>query len=561
MRSARPVYLDASKYAWLTFRVRGELGGELFDIKLADRAWIQREDSVRLGNVADFLAGGVTTSWQEVTVPLDRSRGVNLGELGGITFDFTAPGKAVVYFDDIQFQRQRAAARPSIPEDRSWSSRITAAPAPDRRAMWLWSSERILSDASAAGELIEFCRRERIGQLWMQLLYEYLQPPTDSTAAEGRCRIHRESEWRVTLRRLHAAGMRVHALDGAPEYAVAANHAVPLALVDAVLAFNEHGDASERFDGIHYDNEPYLLLGWEDPVTREQILREFLELNAECQRRVAGYRRRSSMDRLEFGIDIPFWWQERASPTGPAVGEVTFQGKRQPASFHCLELLDNVGIMNYRDMADGADGMIAHGQDLLDFAERASRAKVYMGVETFGVEPVPVQFVVGLPHDQFQAAIRGPGRHLGALSRLAGLRLHRVDDGRNLHVGVELPSVMSPAAEASVREALTEIARHLGAVGDPDGAAEERRRQAAVAIGRDKQWRNFAPRTCDLDSRLLRTPGFSAESVMLPKITFADNSRSEFELQTSLAEQSFAEFSRYGGLAIHCYESFRQLGR
>jgi hypothetical protein len=555
MRAANPVYLDARRYAWLTFRVRGEQGGERFDIKLADRSWIQREDSVRLGSVADFLPGGVTTGWQEVAVPLDRARRINLGELGGITFDFTVPGKAVVFIDDLQFKRQLAAARPEFPEERSSTNRKTAAPASYRRAM-------CLGDASAASELVEFCRREKIGQLWMQLLYEYL-PPTDSIAAEGRCRIRRESEWRVLLRRLHAAGIRVHALDGAPEFAAAANHAVPLAVVDTVLAFNERGDAGERFDGIHFDNEPYLLLGWEDPLAREQFLREFLELNAECQRRVASYCRRHSADGFEFGIDIPFWWQERAIPAGPAVGEVTFRGKRQPASFHCLELLDNVGIMNYRDMADGADGMIAHGQDLLDYADRASRAKVYMGVETFGAEPVPVRFVVGLPRDQFLAAIRGPGRHLAVLSRLAGLRLHRFDDGRNLHVGVELPATMSAASEASVREALTEIVKHFGAAGDPDGVAagQRRQQQAAVAIGRDAAWRKFAPLTFQLDRIDLPVAGFSAESVMLPKITFADNSRSEFELQTNLAEQSFAESASYGGMAIHCYESFRQLGR
>ena len=55
---------------------------------------------------------------------------------------------------------------------------------------------------------------------------------------------------------------------------------------NAVIEFNRESAPDQRFDGIHFDNEPYLLLGWEDRTRREQILREFLELNVECQRRV-----------------------------------------------------------------------------------------------------------------------------------------------------------------------------------------------------------------------------------------------------------------------------------
>jgi len=55
-------------------------------------------------------------------------------------------------------------------------------------------------------------------------------------------------------------------------------------VVDAVIVFNRESPAEQRFDGIHFDNEPYLLLGWKDRLRREQILREFLELNVECQR-------------------------------------------------------------------------------------------------------------------------------------------------------------------------------------------------------------------------------------------------------------------------------------
>ena len=35
--------------------------------------------------------------------------------------------------------------------------------------------------------------------------------------------------------------------------------------------------AAARFDGLHFDIEPYLLLSWRYPRSREQLLRELLE--------------------------------------------------------------------------------------------------------------------------------------------------------------------------------------------------------------------------------------------------------------------------------------------
>ena len=53
--------------------------------------------------------------------------------------------------------------------------------------------------------------------------------------------------------------MSVHALDGDPHYALRDQHAVPLSIVNAVVAYKAAAAANERFDGIHFDNEPYLL--------------------------------------------------------------------------------------------------------------------------------------------------------------------------------------------------------------------------------------------------------------------------------------------------------------
>jgi hypothetical protein len=50
-----------------------------------------------------------------------------------------------------------------------------------------------------------------------------------------------------------------------------------------------------------------------------------------------------------------------------------------------------------------------------------------------------------------------------------------------------------------------------------------------------------------------------ATSIMLPKITFADNSYDDFVTQLKSAETAFRQSKQFFGMAIHSYESFQKL--
>jgi endoglucanase len=69
--------LDYYANGSLEFNVKGDAGGELFNFALGDRAFEryvngQLTDSVKTPSrsISDFLPGGVTTSWQHVSIPL-----------------------------------------------------------------------------------------------------------------------------------------------------------------------------------------------------------------------------------------------------------------------------------------------------------------------------------------------------------------------------------------------------------------------------------------------------------------------------------------------------------
>ena len=579
-RAPQRQYFDARPFVYLSFWVKGQVGGEQFTVKLADGKWIEKDDSLPVGDIRRFLPKGVTNQWQEVLIPLAALKGLDVQYLGGLTLDFTSPGRHAVWIDDISFKTTATITTPQSDVANNDASAATTTP----RAMWLWESSAVLNDANSREELFTFCRNESIEQLWMQLDYKVvgrspqeavitLQPtdadpasfrPTTTaptaTAVKGKtaervtCELPDPGAWRRFLAEAHQARIQVHALDGYPEFALKPQHGVPLAVVDAVIAFNRESPAEQRFDGIHFDNEPYLLLGWEDRLRREQILREFLELNVECQRRVR------TQSGLAFGIDIPFWWQELDATTGKPQGEVTFGGKKKPASHHCIDLLDQVGIMNYRDAAEGADGLIAHGQDLLAYADKAGAARIHMGVETFLSPPADVWFVVGLPRKRFEAIIRGAGKELAALSRVDGLRLHRLDDGQHVHVGLELPADPTDEDLVRVQKHLTQIAERFGATAPsvPRSQIALARNEAEGFVRLDPEWSGFRSRDIATASGQ-ELAGFSATTVMLSKITFADNTLDELHTQLKSAESTFRRTKHFAGTAVHSYESFRKL--
>ena len=96
-------FIDARQYRFLTFHVKGENGGEDFDVGLADRHWFTKEDTKLIGSVRDFLLQGVTQQWQQVRVPLSKSLGLQLNDLRSLSF-ICRSGNGRFYIDDLRLE-------------------------------------------------------------------------------------------------------------------------------------------------------------------------------------------------------------------------------------------------------------------------------------------------------------------------------------------------------------------------------------------------------------------------------------------------------------------------
>jgi hypothetical protein len=557
-KAAKKNFLDARPYAFLSFWIRGQVGGERFQIKLADRAWVEREDSLEIGEIRTFLPDGVTRQWQEVLIPLKDAAALDLSNLGGLTLLFHSVGQSTIYIDDISFKTSAAAqSNPNATDNAERQIVRHAAP----RTMWLWQLTEFLDNETARESLFDLCAAEGIEQLWVQISYKTdplstLAALPNGKPAPARVELRNTDKLRTFLAAAHKTRLQIHALDGDPEYCARLKHSIPLGVVEAILAFNQASPPEQRFDGIHFDNEPHLLLGWCDRTRRERMLKEFLDVHVECQRRA---RLQSG---LAFGVDLPFWWHHIDKQTGRPVAEITFNGKKKPASWHCVDHLDNVGIMNYRDNADGADGMVVNGQDILRYAEETKGARVFMGVETSMSAPTDTWFVVGLPRKRFEAAIRGNAREFGDLCRYEGFRVRRLDDGENIHIGLEIPITPNGDEFARFQRAMKTISDKFGATSQNLTASSiaQLRAAAETAVRVDPELGNFRNR--DL-ANIDRTEiaAFQTTSKMLPKITFGDDSYDKFLEQVKAAENSFRSYKKFGGMAVHSYESFQLLIR
>jgi len=420
--------------------------------------------------------------------------------------------------------------------------RGTVAPSGDpvSRGMWVWSSAEVLGRPASWPDLFEFSRRQGIAALWMQIT-------TARTGADAsgppRLAVTAADAWRAFITAAHRRGLAVEALDGDPTYADAAFHDVPLAIADAVLAFNAASTPGARFDGLHFDNEPYLLPAWHDPAAREQLLHGYLALNDEIQRRVSRARP------MTFGVDMPFWWSGTGDGRADADVTVTYEGVRQSAAAHTLRRVDAVTVMDYRNEASGPDGLVALASPFLSDAALARHARVRIGVETQRLRSAAAWFAVG-------AAGSAARRTLGHTwrERYPGdpFRLHSISDGERLHLGVAMPS-----AEAGVAPAeLVQIARDFGSPLPPDAVTAG---ADAAALTRTGEWASVRPAPIVDPASGRRYRGFVAVHVPQPKLTFATRPDA-FADETAAADRAFRQFSFYRGIAIHDYDGLRALG-
>jgi hypothetical protein len=233
---------------------------------------------------------------------------------------------------------------------------------PGPRAIWIWEGESyaLLEDDAATRSAIAFLKDKAIGTAYVY-----------ADAYEGRNLIVTQpARYRALLRRMHAAGLKVQALLGSgylhtERYLLPGHRRAAQAMLQRVLDYNAAAAPDERFDGISLDIEPHILDAWGS--RKMALLGDFLDMSEALMRQ-----KNAAAPGLPMGPAIPFWYD--GIP-------IEWKGRRKPMNEHVQDLYDYVALMDYRDHAEGGDGIVGHARDELDYAARIGKP-VVIGVET-----------------------------------------------------------------------------------------------------------------------------------------------------------------------------------
>lgn len=536
---------DASSYRYLSFRIRGQRGGEDFELSLADDMSGEDDEPQTVRPVSAYLPGGVTTQWREVFIPLAEFQGVDLSRLARLTLHFTGPGDYRFFVDDFALRRGKSSA--SGPPGGAAKPAPGGSASEQHRAMWVWKTLELFDPErkQEIDRLFAFCSENRIREIYLSLEF-------DEKETEGGVtyEIRLAESYKGFLQRAHQRGFTVQGLAGTPEWALSEYHREALAAVEAVVAFNRAAPDGSRFDGVHFDVEPYLLLVYADPAFRPLVLEQFLELVSRCAERVR------TETNLRFGCDVPSWFYPADGPEGREV-LVKFRGGEKSVGEHLTGMLDAVTIMNYINQADGAGGIIARGIPALKDAS-AQGKKVVVGLETFLEPDRPVHFVCKLPAQGF-------GERLADFSlrgRLdfEGFRLAVLFDETDFHVGLTEAVDMPDSRRPEFGDALLRLARKVSEGTGPERDPVSSSFDAARAVlARNPDWRGFETFEITDPESHRAYQGFRAIRRMSPRITFHGLGREVFEEETRSSEEWLGPYPGFGGLAIHFYDSFREL--
>jgi len=233
-----------------------------------------------------------------------------------------------------------------------------AAHAAEVRAIWIWEEAtfRMLDDPAWRDGILHRLKSDGFNTLYLY-----------ADAWKERMPIADEPElYAALLSKARESGFRVEALLGSA-YLETNRYVLPdkrddsIRMLRRVLDYNATQAAEARFHAIHLDIEPYTLKEWK--ADRIAVADQFVDAATAWVTLV-----HREQPKVEVGAAIPFWFDGVERKEG-SLGDAL------------IKTFDYVALMDYRDKAEGGDGIIEHARREVEAAARFG-GKVIIGVET-----------------------------------------------------------------------------------------------------------------------------------------------------------------------------------
>ena len=280
-------------------------------------------------------------------------------------------------------------------------AQLQPAAAATKRAMWVWSTQEIRGDAATQSQFFKFIGAPKgvashaIGTLFFDGVdaSDFSNP----TTANG---------IRNFLSAAHARHLRVDYLTGEPDWAVAAYEKEGLTALQAMLEFNSGGSATQRYDGIQYDVEPYALPDWaQNQVT---LVAGAVDLYTRCQAAI-----KASGQQVILSAAIPRWF-----------GSVNGHDFAAPIIDHT----DEVDVMDYVTTSE----QLVNDPALILAHASLMHKKVWIGVETMELNDTPRATFHGSGNAALESVLATALPELKRQPSFAGYAIHHWDSYKAL---------------------------------------------------------------------------------------------------------------------------------
>ncbi|WP_137791918.1 amidase [Bacillus sp. E(2018)] len=217
-------------------------------------------------------------------------------------------------------------------------------------ATYLWHTNKIVTEKK---DVLNFLQRKSVHTLYLQI-----DPDLQM------------SKYQEFIKEAHRIGVRVQALDGAPDW-IDPNHRGPEQFMNWLANYQAKASNSEKFSGVHLDIEPYTISEWNTDndliVNQYQDLLNHIKLFA-------------NQINLPLYADIPFWFDVHF------YSNKTF-GKGRLSEW-VIRNTDGISIMAYRNFTEGQNEIVALTASEVRYAKQMSK-KVVIAIETNQIDDVP----------------------------------------------------------------------------------------------------------------------------------------------------------------------------
>lgn len=521
-------YIHAGTFNYLSFYIKGEQGGEQVQVQLSDKTLSEREDSRAVKPLSQYLPGGITTQWQEVLIPLSDAERFDRNQLAGLTLNFTTPGCYGVFVDDMCLKQSASDVTPLTlqPNVQRINQRI-------ENAMWVWQTYKLFNNLQYREKFFNYCERLNVKHVYLQLFYDNNLTTllyTDSLKAlTAAC-----SEKHIN----------VYGLDGSPEWGLYERHEVPLTMVKLIAAYNASAAYKEKLAGAHFDIEPYLLLGFNDPELRQQIIYENLDLKKKLSTLCTEHQ-------LILGLDIPFWYEDPDS-TGLAATHISFNNKAQAASYHMIDLAKHVAIMGYRNFTFGSDGMINKDLNEIIYASAQPGKSIWAGVETITEMPGAFVLLTGIRKTELSTFLRNHKQVISRSSRFKGFRLLLLEHDTYVSVGLEKPAGQNRKMRKKHQQATEELRELIQTFNSASKNEEIAASLELYLRNKPTEWKiNKVNKKSNITLYQVVYSPWETNT----KLSFQGAGLDEMLKEVYAAAPVFMMYPAFKGFAFHCFES------